>query len=80
MSRSRWSYELSLAWARRERDEARAENVDLRRRLRLARKIVEPLIDYEIGEGSRGEHCDPLRKVLPLLDLRKRLPGKGSRS
>lgn len=49
-----------------------AEVVKLKRLIRKVRRIVEPLIDYEMGENSRGENSDPLRAVLPLLDLRKK--------
>lgn len=46
----------------------------LKRRIRLARSVVAPLVDWEMGEGSRGENSDPLRAALPLLDLRRPLP------
>ena len=55
---------------RAEKERLKRENADLRARLKAVRKVVEPLIDWEIGENTRGEHVDPLRKVPRITDLR----------
>lgn len=54
----------------------RAEIRDLKKRLKLAEELVLPLVDWEHGEGTRGEVVDPLRDVLSVLDLKKPLKEK----
>lgn len=45
-----------------------AELRRLRKALRNAKGQVTPLVDWEMGEGTRGEVSDPLRGVLRILD------------
>lgn len=62
----------SEAKLRAEVRDLKAKLRDRDARLRAARKKVEPLIDWEMGEGTRGAVYDPLRDVLPMLDTRRK--------